>query len=192
MKNPDQLSSEESPDGRMLKKIEREGKEAVVRYAKPEDLDGILEIVQGVYNEQEKAGAKMRLVDDRLKKQWLDALNKDVPAVALVIEFGGKICGDVLVEKTIEEAFQWAPYWVLTTAVSQEYRGVGFGRVLMESAIAETKKVFDAKSLGLHVLAPNPAVELYKKLGFRQVEVFKGTGEWHGKPADGIYMEKKL
>jgi GNAT superfamily N-acetyltransferase len=46
-------------------------------------------------------------------------------------------------------------------ATHQEYRGQGLGKLLMQNAIEYSKG-----DIALHVEANNPAIHLYKKLGF--------------------------
>ena len=193
---PEQLES----IGGILKRIEFEGGEVLVRYAQKEDLQGILEVSQAI--------AKEDTIDERKAVEklgdswWLEHLtpNEEDPNIAIVAEIDGKICGDILVGKTMKEHSHYAPYWVLTIGVdpikdpdsNPKYRHKGLGKALLETAISETKNTLKAESIGLSVWAENvEAVKLYESEGFKPVKVFEG-GKWRGKPSDNIYMVKQL
>ena len=184
-----------NPDAepKSLRKIEYEGGEAVVRCAEERDIDGILEIIQRYYDERREHGDGGRNVEEFDREQWTKALNGEDPSVALVIESGGKVCGDILVEKTRGPVSAHAPYWILILNVAPEFEGKGFAGALVDSAVAETKKAFNAESVGLCVDESNSgAVKVYERLGFTRAEGFEQDDTWHGKPSKSVCMTKKL
>lgn len=191
MPNPENREPE-AEQAKIIKKIETEAGEAVVRYASINDLEGILNVEQGIMVENETDNT----IPKKVKESWWPSKltpGKENRAKVIVLEIDGKIRGDIVIDKTIEEALQYAQYWVLTLGVdpNPKYRRMGLGTALLETAISETKNVSGAESLGLSVRANNTgAVKLYESMGFEPVKIFKGTDTWRGKPSDNIYMVK--
>ena len=69
-----------------------------------------------------------------------------------------------------------------------QFRGKGLGRVLANNVIAEAQSI-GYKSMRLDTVEPvmNDAVELYRKLGFREIAPYRVN------PMPGtLYMELKL
>ena len=57
---------------------------------------------------------------------------------------------------------------IVDIALLPEYRNAGIGRKLLEDLISESEA--SAKPLSIHVERINPALRLYERLGFREVE----------------------
>lgn len=77
---------------------------------------------------------------------------------------------------------------VVSIAVLPEYRGLGIGRLLAVSALEDCKRR-GASGVYLEVAVDNvPAINLYKKLGFRVVGVIRGYYS-SGKDAYVMYRE---
>lgn len=72
-----------------------------------------------------------------------------------------------------------------------EMRGRGLARSLMDKVFAEAK-ARGAKSIFLGVTEGIPAVEMYRKLGFRELYVRPDRIRGDGQPSDEIIMEKQL
>ena len=178
----------------VLKRVEVEGGEVIIRRAQEQDLNGILKILQEWYKEKspdESVPAQVTERDGRDGRDWNDVISGREPGVALVVEGDGKICGCGIVKKTIKQFSHYADYWVLTTNLSPELRGKGIGQELNESQISETKTLPNAHSLGLAVVKENEdAVRLYEKLGYEKIEGTDGQTTWKGKPAVSFFMVK--
>jgi ribosomal protein S18 acetylase RimI-like enzyme len=189
----DSLRKNPDAEPKFSRKIEHEGLEAVLRYAEEKDIDGILEIIQKYYDDRKKQGDKDRDVEKFDRDQWTRALAGEDPSVALVIESGGKVCGDILVEKAKGPVSVHAPYWISIINVAFEFEGKGFAGALVESAVSETRKAFNAESIGLCVTEGNlRAVKLYERLGFTRAEGKEQDDTWHGKPSKSVCMVKSL
>ena len=86
-----------------------------------------------------------------------------------VFDWGGNILlaakeGDIVGAVVLNETGMsgYIPENILVyIAVHQDYRGIGLGKNLMEQAIKITRG-----AIALHVEPENPAVHLYKRLGF--------------------------
>ena len=78
---------------------------------------------------------------------------------------------------------------VLNIAVHPERRGVGLGRALLESILAESRAA-RSRAVFLEVRAGNVvARRLYRHLGFRELGVRRG---YYGPGQDAIVMELRL
>ncbi len=76
--------------------------------------------------------------------------------------------------------------------VDKEHRGKGVGRRLLDDLIKMGKERFHLEILHLEVYEGNPAIKLYRRMGFkeygRQKHFIKDRGKYTGK----IFMQKNL
>ncbi len=101
--------------------------------------------------------------------EYGDALNDIHKCLTYVFERGGflvvasqnnEVVGAVVVHDTGMQGY--IPEHILVyIAVHREHRGEGFGKLLMQHAIAQA-----TGDIALHVEPDNPAAHLYRKLGF--------------------------
>jgi len=76
-------------------------------------------------------------------------------------------------------------------SVKKEYRGKGLGKQLLKSAEAWAKKNF-VLSIELEVIATNPAINLYKKLGYKEIGRVKNGFKVNEEFLDVISMQYTL
>lgn len=77
--------------------------------------------------------------------------------------------------------------------VAEKFRGSGIGTKLIKELMKLGKEKFHLKSLHLEVFEDNPAIRLYKRLGFKQYGRHpKFLKETDGSYRDKIMMEKEL
>ncbi|MGB7978834.1 MAG: GNAT family N-acetyltransferase [Chlamydiales bacterium] len=82
---------------------------------------------------------------------------------------------------------------LLAIIVDEKYRGKGVGAKLMRELIALAKERFHIEFLHLEVYRGNPAIDLYKRLGFKEYGVHpKFIKEGPGRYVDKILMQKEL
>jgi len=72
--------------------------------------------------------------------------------------------------------------------VDQKYRGKGVGSRLLEELLHQAKARFSISLIHLEVYRGNPALSLYKRLGFTEYGCHKN----YLKEADGTYLDKIL
>ena len=76
--------------------------------------------------------------------------------------------------------------------VDKEHRGMGVGRILLQHLMKMGKEKFHLEILHLEVYEGNPAVKLYRRMGFkpfgRQKHFIKNNGKYAGK----IFMQRNL
>jgi len=112
-------------------------------------------------------------------RQMLDA----VPAFFLVADEGGRVGGYVLGSMQAGEARGW----ILSLAVSPDFRGRGIGGMLVGGVL----EAFAARGAGeawLHVSPANQgALALYRGIGFEEVRV---EADYFGPGADRAIMRR--
>lgn len=79
----------------------------------------------------------------------------------------------------------------LGISIKKDYRGMGLGKYLMTETIKLAKKELKLKFIKLSVFSTNkPAIEFYKKYGFKTVAIIPKQIKYGGKLVDEIIMLK--
>ncbi len=76
--------------------------------------------------------------------------------------------------------------------VDEKHRGKGIGAKLMRELMQLAKERFHLEFLHLEVYQGNPAIDLYRRLGFQQYGVHKKFIKDKGRYIDKILMQKYL
>ena len=114
-------------------------------------------------------------------RQMLDA----VPAFFLVAEEDGRLAGYVLGSMQAGDAHGW----ILSLAVSPDFRGWGIGEILVRGVVDAFAAKGAAEAM-LHVSPANRgAVALYAKLGFQEVRV---EADYFGPGADRAILRRAV
>ena len=163
------------------------GKEASIREAKEEDFISIWKIFRKVVGEGEYTST-VRLDTSRDRYEDTDEANDMKKFITVLCEVEKQIVGYATVEEPIWELSSHAGE--LGIAVLPQFRGVGIGSALLDSALeVALQKGF--KKVNLSVFSTNKtAMNLYKKFGFKKVGKKKKQFYLHGKYIDEIIMEK--
>ncbi|MGR3912771.1 MAG: N-acetyltransferase [Candidatus Rhabdochlamydia sp.] len=109
---------------------------------------------------------------------------------AFTAEYDGKVAGmGVLYLQPFEK---WAHQCCFALIVDKPYRNLGIGKALIEHFEKVGKETFSLKFLHLEVYDHNPAIHLYRKMGFiefgRHPQFIKENGIYK----DKILMQKTL
>ncbi|WXG45266.1 MAG: GNAT family N-acetyltransferase [Candidatus Atabeyarchaeum deiterrae] len=162
--------------------------EATVREAAEVDFAEIW----GVFRSAQKEG---RYTANARENAALDAYYRALLSdsgkrrlITLVAQVQGKTVGYLTIEESIWDISQHVGE--LGIAVLSEFRGIGIGAALLESAIDEApKKGF--KKIELSVFHNNKrAMKLYNKFGFKKVGRKKSQFNVNGEYVDEIIMER--
>lgn len=121
----------------------------------------------------------------RSDKEWKDKTETDNMSiiVAWVDEKLAGMSGLFYEEKDVVSI--WGVF------VRKEFRGIGLGKRLMEEIEKEIKKDKGVKKIQISVTSSQiTALELYKRLGFKEVKKFEGKTRHNGKAYDEILLQK--
>jgi RimJ/RimL family protein N-acetyltransferase len=111
-------------------------------------------------------------------------------AIMLVLFDGGRIAGTCEIRKGVLQNAASNAHFGL--AIAKQYRGKGYGELLLRKGIEIAKRKFNPHRMWIeHVEGNAPAARLYKKLGFyeiaRQNEYINHFGKWR----DHVLMQYK-
>lgn len=108
----------------------------------------------------------------------------------LTAEIQGKACG--LANLYIQPYRKLSHTCLLSIIVKEEMRGKGIGRRLIEGLIQLAREKFHIEVLHLEVYEENPAIYLYKKMGFEEFGCHSRFIKEEGKYLGKIFMQKTL
>jgi len=101
--------------------------------------------------------------------------------VRLKVVVDQRMVGFIAADKTLKHG----EAWVLTLGVLPDYRRLGIGSLLLNEC---EKRIDQNASIKLSVRASNlPAIHLYQRHGYRQVDVWKN---YYRDGEDGLVFEK--
>jgi hypothetical protein len=165
------------------------GKEVTIREAREEDFTSIWKIFQKVVSEGEFTSA---VRTDSLKdsNEHPNEVEDKEKFITVLCELENQIVGYVTVEESMWKLSQHAGE--LGIAVLPQFRGVGIGSALLDSALmVASNKGF--RKVNLSVFSTNKsAMKLYKRFGFKKVGEKKKQFYLNGRYIDEIIMEKFL
>jgi phosphinothricin acetyltransferase len=158
-----------------------------VRAASAEDADAICAIYNEGIADRATLETEPRTPDER--RSWLAARDAHHPVV--VVERDGVVVGWASLNVfNAREAYRHVAD--ISVYVARASRGQGAGTVLLERLVALGRRI------GFHklVLAGFPdnaaSVALYRRLGFREVGVYREQGQLDGRWVDVLIMERLL
>ena len=168
---------------------------AVVRYAKEDDLEAVLEAVRDHLRDPAAMGGKRGRISQKRRSWWQRQLvtGKEAGRVTLLAEIDNEVQGAVVIGRSWDWRASYTPWWGCIIFVVRKYRHKGVGKRLLRSAIFEAKRVLQAREIGLMVAKPNiHAYKLYRDFGFQREAIVRKGQKWHGKNVDWVVMVKRL
>ena len=164
----------------------RTGEKLIIRTAVPDDAKALLEyahviFTEDLYNITTLDEFKKTVEEER---EWIQS-HYDKPAhLTLTAEANGPLVGFLSFENGSRKRL--AHQGTLHMGVLPQFRNKGIGTVLLKSLLGWAKENPVIEKLALEVFAANqPAIGLYKKLGFLE----EGRRLRHVKIADGKYID---
>ena len=169
----------------------RDGREVIIRTPRWEDLDDMLEFINGLVDEDAMIAADKKQTRDS-ETDWLarnlSSLEKGVH-VAVVAEVEGRMVGSCEVNP---RPGRMSHVGSLGISIKDGYRDVGIGQELMREAEAQAKNL-GVERLILEVFSVNDrAIHVYEKMGFRRIGAIPGGVKYRGGYVDSVYMFKEL
>jgi RimJ/RimL family protein N-acetyltransferase len=165
--------------------------EVLVRHAEPRDAPALVELAVSVASEPEGwliADGGWRSAGE--ERRYLRAIRRSANAAVLVAEDAGELVGRLSISRDPHPASRHVSDVGLLVAKTHRRRGIG--RALMVTAEEWAVSVGVAK-IELHVFPHNePAIALYRSLGYEQEGVRRGHYVRGGELVDVILMAKLL
>jgi len=128
----------------------------------------------------------MREIDDSVRV-WELFCKKGASLTAL---FDGVPCG--LAYLNIQAYKKFAHQCLLTIIVDKKFRNRGIGTALLEKLFEMGKKEFGLEMLHLEVYETNPAINLYKRMGFIEFGIHPKFIKEDGRYVGKIFMQRKI
>ncbi|MDQ3951372.1 MAG: GNAT family N-acetyltransferase [Actinomycetota bacterium] len=131
-----------------------------MRQARPEDLDELLDLYEGVAEERIHIGGEAPVDRPRRKAAWLELIDPETPGTSFVAEEDGAIVGQLGISGSGRcEIGMW---------VRADRRGEGIGTALVEAALDYARE-HGAYKVSLEVWPHNSAaIALYERFGFER------------------------
>lgn len=173
--------------------VTKKGRKIIIRQPTPQDVGEILVFFNKLIEEDtyiRRFGSnKVTLAGEKI---WLSKSLGEVKkkeSVLLEAYVGKQLVGQVEVRKG---AFRKRYIGTLHLGVDQDFRGEGIGEALMNAVENESKEI-GVKVIELQVFGENdPALNLYKKLGYTRFGVLPRSIDFRGKLLDEVYMYKRI
>ena len=175
------------------------GEKVTLRIVRPEDVDNLLRFFNRLVDEK-KDDRESRLhagfdkkFNRRQEAQYirevLDRVEKD-EAVNIIAGIGDKIVASGGVARgKYDDTHR---HGSLGLTVSQEYRGHGIGRRIIQTLVAESRRL-GLKSIDVEFLAINKSAErAYKRAGFKKAGIIPSKIFRNGEYFDAMIMARKF
>jgi len=178
--------------GKTIRKFKaRNGQEIILRYPKMGDVEGLLKFDNNLYLEKDIKTVALKTTRKE-KIFWLRKFietSKKKDKILFLAEHNGNIIGSSELRIGRYKSAHVATFGI---AISKEYRNLGIGSELMKTVFHEAKRL-EMKIIILQVFSNNnPAIKLYRNIGFKTFgKLPKGIFK-NGKYADEIYMYKNI
>src|SRR2546425_8052914 len=174
------------------------GDKVTLRVVRPEDVDNLLRFFNGLEDEKKNGESQLHAGFDkkfnrRQEAQYIrevvERVEKD-EAVNIIADIGDKIVasGGVARGKYTDTHRHGS----LGLTVSQEYRGHGIGSRIIQTLVAESRRL-GLKSIDVEFLAINKSAErAYKRAGFKKAGIIPSKIFRNGEYFDAMIMARKL
>ena len=135
----------------------------LVRPVRYEDLDEVIQI-------------NLKTLPENYSRFFYEELYKRFPKTFLVAEVGGRIGGYIMcrIERCLSKFSRFRfvrSCHIVSIAVLEEYRRRGIATAMLKEALKNSVREYGATESFLEVRVSNtPAINLYRKLGFRIVD----------------------
>lgn len=132
------------------------------------------------------------MANDRERKESVDRMQSYARyQCALTAVYEGEVAGVAYVN--LHPYRKIAHQALFTIIVGERFRGKGIGQQLLQHLERFCKQSYHLEVLHLEVYEGNPAIRLYRRMGYREFGfqshwIKEGPGQYRGK----IYMEKAL
>ncbi|MFX0097844.1 MAG: GNAT family N-acetyltransferase [Candidatus Hodarchaeota archaeon] len=158
------------------------------RLEQNESVEELLEFINELVKEDTYINVNEIITYEEEEKYLQDTLRsmEKGDSVELVAEIEGKIVGRAGAHKGKGRQRENVAIGIV---IKKNFRGKGFGKILLNEVIVAAKKKLKPKNIYLEVLAPNRvAISLYEKLGFEEIARLKSWSKYRDEYVDNIIM----
>lgn len=173
--------------------VTKKGRKIIIRQPTPKDVGEVFTFFNKLIEEDTYilrfGHEKVTLASEKdwLSKSLKKVKKKEVVLLGAYVET--QLVGQIEVRKGI---FRKRYIGTLHLGVDRNFRGEGIGEALMNAVETEAKEI-GVKVIELQVFGENdPALSLYKKLGFTRFGVLPRSIDFRGKLLDEVYMYKRV
>jgi RimJ/RimL family protein N-acetyltransferase len=165
--------------------LTKNGGSVVIRQAEEKDIQGVIDVMDGVASERKYAPAER--ISGHQRELVTKSIREKIGLLA-VAEINGRIVGECSLEpKSYLGMSQHAVD--LGINIIGDFRGIGIGKAMMDYMIGWAKEKGYEKIM-LSVFSTNQrAINLYKKFGFKIEGMKKKEYMMNGEYADEVLME---
>lgn len=181
--------------GKIVNQFTTVGKKVILRYPKMSDVDGLLEYINSLIEEE----ARIMLTEKQTRKSelaWLKRImsdNKSGKSINLIIESEGKIIGSGGIDKRLAAPHSVQHVAEIRFGIKKEYRRLGVTYELAKTLIELAKKQWNIEIVRSSYASDNLAsAKLHEKLGFKPTGVIPKGMKYGNKYTDEIIAVKKL
>ena len=177
----------------VIKTLKISGKKIIFRYPNADDVKELAATINELVEEGAEI-AKTTKVSVNEEKKWLmqvmDAIKRK-EKVMLLAEMDGKVIGGCEVSR---DSFDVSRHvGTLGVGLQRESRGLGIGKLLIKSTMAESKKKMGLRLIKLYVFSTNKSgLQIYERLGFQKAGRIRKGVYHNGTFKDDIIMTRSL
>ena len=137
-----------------------------------------------------KLGEEIKLTVDQ-EKEWICTFLENENCLLLVAEYGNKIIGNIDLTGSRRKIMEHTA--VVGMGLLPEWRNSGLGSALLSTSIEWAKQNPVLEIIWLQVYVENePALKLYRKMGFEENGIIKEFFKRNGKYFDNLTMSMKV
>lgn len=178
---------------KVTKVVLKNGASIDLCYPKWQDLDSLLHYINTISAEDTfimMSGEQMTISDEaNYLARVIDNIKNKLGVTLFAID-NGLVVGVCGIDKTHGDRVRASHRAGFGISIAKEYRGLGLGKILMQTTIGEAKKhIFGLKIINLDCFEMNTAaVKLYQKLGFEITGKLRNAYFYKGGYQDSLNM----
>ena len=179
------------PDTVLRKFIDRKGREVTLRTPRWNDLDDMLDFINGLVEEE----AMVAVDTTKTMKEEIDWISNKLKRLendaemSVVAEVDGHMVGSTEISPRYGRLKH---YGLLGISVKDGYRDVGIGQELMREVEKHASRL-GIEYLALEVFSINDrAIHVYENMGYEKVGVYPCGVKYRGEYVDSNHMVKKI
>ena len=170
-----------------------ENNEFIIRKPSPRDVDVLTEYVNELSKEKTFVPFQGEKITKKEMGDFLKKIIKNIKEKKEIQLFLFKENNLIGIASVSLKQKIFNHLGVTGVSIKKDFRGKGLGKMLMKKALEEASSLVGIKKIILGVFANNKvAINLYKKLGFKEYGCLPCAIKWRGKFVDEVLMYKDI